>query len=144
MAPLAQETVKYSEQEEKLFRELDKGIDDMEQGNTIPHEEAMRQIRERLLKEYAIQVTCDKGSVRRCNRVGSQDEYHFEQNGYGKTARKQSGNLTGNSVQSKTTDNQRTPKIKAFIKSETKENVKKCIPLVSIQENQLLRGFFCV
>ena len=36
MAPLAQETVKYSEQEEKLFRELDKGIDDMEQGNTIP------------------------------------------------------------------------------------------------------------
>ena len=54
MAPLAQETVKYSEQEEKLFRELDKGIDDMEQGNTIPHEEAMRQIRERLLKEYAI------------------------------------------------------------------------------------------
>ena len=96
MAPLAQETVKYSEQEEKLFRELDKGIDDMEQGNTIPHEEAMRQIRERLLKEYAIQVTCDKGSVRRCNRVGSQDEYHFEQNGYGKTARKQSGNLSGN------------------------------------------------
>ncbi len=29
-----------------FFRELDKGIDDMEQGNTIPHEEAMRQIRE--------------------------------------------------------------------------------------------------
>ena len=28
MAPLAQETVKYSEQEEKLFRELDKGIED--------------------------------------------------------------------------------------------------------------------
>ena len=54
MAPLAQETVKYSEQEEKLFRELDKGIDDMEQGNTIPHEEAMRQLSERLLKEYAI------------------------------------------------------------------------------------------
>lgn len=30
MAPLAQETMKYTEQEEKLFRELDKGIDDME------------------------------------------------------------------------------------------------------------------
>lgn len=29
---------------ELFFRELDKGIDDMEQGNTIPHEEAMRQI----------------------------------------------------------------------------------------------------
>ena len=39
---------------ETLFSYLDKGIDDMEQGNTIPHEEAMRQIRERLLKEYAI------------------------------------------------------------------------------------------
>ena len=35
-------------------RELDKGIDDMENGNTILHEEAMRQIRERLLKEHAI------------------------------------------------------------------------------------------
>lgn len=31
---------------ELFFRELDKGIDDMEQGNTIPHEEAMTQIRE--------------------------------------------------------------------------------------------------
>lgn len=48
MAPLAQKTVKYNEQEEKIFRELDKGIDDMEQGNTIPHEEAMRLIRESL------------------------------------------------------------------------------------------------
>ena len=48
MAPLAQKTVKYNEQEEKIFRELDKGIDDMEQGDTIPHEEAMRLIRESL------------------------------------------------------------------------------------------------
>ena len=28
--------------------------------------------------------------------LGSQDEYHFEQNGYGKTARKESGNVSGN------------------------------------------------
>lgn len=48
MAPLAQETMKYTEQEEKLFRELDKGIDDMEKGNTMSHEDSMKQIRERL------------------------------------------------------------------------------------------------
>lgn len=53
MAPFVQETAKYSEQEEKLFRESDKGIDDMEKVNTIPHEDAMRQICERL-KGYAI------------------------------------------------------------------------------------------
>ncbi len=53
MAPLVQETNKYTEQEERLFRELDRGIDDMEQGNTIPHENAMKQIRERL-KEHAV------------------------------------------------------------------------------------------
>lgn len=53
MAPLVQETAKCSEREEKLFRELDKGIDDMEKGNTIPHEDAMKQIRERL-KGYAV------------------------------------------------------------------------------------------
>lgn len=69
MAPLAQETMKYTEQEEKLFRELDKGIDDMEKGNTMSHEDSMKQIRERL-KKYAVQVTNDKGSNRRCCRNG--------------------------------------------------------------------------
>ena len=29
---------------EELFRELDKGIRDMEQGNVTPHEETMRMI----------------------------------------------------------------------------------------------------
>ena len=37
----------------KLFRELDKGIDDMEKGNTMSHEDSMKQIRERL-KKYAV------------------------------------------------------------------------------------------
>lgn len=53
MASLVQETIKYNEQEKKLFCELDRGIDDMEQGNTVPHEDAMKQIRERL-KGYAV------------------------------------------------------------------------------------------
>ena len=53
MAPLAQKTMKYTEQEEKLFREWDKGIDDMEKGNTMSHEDSMKQIRERL-KKYAV------------------------------------------------------------------------------------------
>ena len=30
---------------EELFRELDKGIRDMEQGDVIPHEQMMREIR---------------------------------------------------------------------------------------------------
>lgn len=33
---------------EELFRELDKGIRDMEQGNVISHDECMKQIREEL------------------------------------------------------------------------------------------------
>lgn len=33
---------------EELFRELDKGIRDMERGDVIPHDEAMRQIRKEL------------------------------------------------------------------------------------------------
>ncbi|MCI7168887.1 hypothetical protein MSB04_00440 [bacterium] len=53
MAPLVQETMKYTEQEEKLFRELDKGINDMEKGNILSHEDSMKQIRERLEK-YAV------------------------------------------------------------------------------------------
>lgn len=48
MAPLLKEERKYTQQEEKLFHELDKGIDQMEQGEVVPHEEAMRIIRERV------------------------------------------------------------------------------------------------
>jgi len=33
---------------EDLFRELEKGIRDMEQGDVIPHDECMKQIREEL------------------------------------------------------------------------------------------------
>ena len=37
-----------SQQRERLYREVDKGIRDMEQGHVIPHEEAMRTIRARV------------------------------------------------------------------------------------------------
>ena len=37
-----------SEQELKLYQELDKGIEDMENGRTVSHDEAMKQICERL------------------------------------------------------------------------------------------------
>ncbi len=53
MASLITEKEKYDKQEEKLFIELDKGIDDMEQGNIMPHEEAMKLIREKI-NSYAI------------------------------------------------------------------------------------------
>lgn len=53
MASLAQKQKELSEQEEQLYRELDKGLDDMEQGRTISHDEAMKQIRERI-KSYAL------------------------------------------------------------------------------------------
>ena len=33
---------------EELFKELDKGICDMEEGRVIPHDECMKQIREEL------------------------------------------------------------------------------------------------
>lgn len=54
MAPLAQENIKFNKKEEQILHKLDKGIEDMEQGNTIPHEEAMRQIREKVLKRYEV------------------------------------------------------------------------------------------
>lgn len=34
-------------QEKKLYKELDKGIDDMENGRVVPHEEAMKKLMER-------------------------------------------------------------------------------------------------
>lgn len=41
------------ESESRLFEELDKGIDSMENGRTVPHDKAMQMIREKL-KEYAV------------------------------------------------------------------------------------------
>ena len=40
-------------QEMQIFKELDKGIDDMEAGRVIEHDEAMRILKERV-KQYAI------------------------------------------------------------------------------------------
>jgi len=48
MAPLIQKQYELSKQEVKLYKELDKGIDDMERGRTIPHDEAIKQISERI------------------------------------------------------------------------------------------------
>lgn len=42
-----------TESESRLFEELDKGIDSMENGRTVPHDKAMQIIREKL-KEYAV------------------------------------------------------------------------------------------
>ncbi|MDD3362399.1 MAG: hypothetical protein PHW34_12070 [Hespellia sp.] len=36
--------------EKELYSELDKGIDDMEQGRTYPHEETMKIVREKIGK----------------------------------------------------------------------------------------------
>lgn len=52
MAPLIKKE-EISEQQKKLFKELDKGIDDMEKGNMLTHEEAMKRIRQRI-KPYAV------------------------------------------------------------------------------------------
>lgn len=43
----------HSEEETQIFKELDKGIDDMEEGRVIEHDEAMRILKERV-KQYAI------------------------------------------------------------------------------------------
>lgn len=53
MVSLANEKVKATEQEEFLYKELDKGIEDMTQGRTVPHDEAMQLIRERI-KTYGV------------------------------------------------------------------------------------------
>lgn len=53
MTSIAKRQMELLEQEEKLYRELDKGIDDMEQGRTIPHDEAMELMRERI-KSHAV------------------------------------------------------------------------------------------
>ena len=42
-----------TESESQLLEELDKGIDSMENGRTVPHDKAMQMIQEKL-KEYAV------------------------------------------------------------------------------------------
>ena len=42
-----------ADSESQFFKELDKGIDSMENGRTVPHDKAMQMIREKL-KEYAV------------------------------------------------------------------------------------------
>lgn len=45
--------IEVMESESRLYEELDKGIDSMENGRTVPHDNAMQMIREKL-KEYAV------------------------------------------------------------------------------------------
>ena len=42
-----------SKKETELYKALDKGINDMENGCVVPHDEAMKMIRERL-KDYGL------------------------------------------------------------------------------------------
>lgn len=44
---------------EEILRALDKGIDDMENGRTVPHEQAMEIVRQRL-KEYALKTMSEQ------------------------------------------------------------------------------------
>ena len=53
-------------QEMQVFKELDKGIDDMETGRVIEHDEAMRILKERVKQQDWNQIL----------RLGT--EYHFE------------------------------------------------------------------
>ena len=46
-ATLLKKTAEFCRQQEEFFRELDKGIRDMEQGNVIPHDEFMKQMCEK-------------------------------------------------------------------------------------------------
>ena len=41
-------TLGKNDEQEEFFKELDKGIDDMENGRVLPHEETMKIIGERL------------------------------------------------------------------------------------------------
>lgn len=48
MALVTERDSDFKQQREQLYRELDRGIRDMEQGDLIPHDEAMRVMRMRL------------------------------------------------------------------------------------------------
>ena len=49
-ATLTKEAMELRKQREEFFRELDKGIRDLEQGNVISHEEFMKEMREKYKK----------------------------------------------------------------------------------------------
>ena len=51
MVAVVEETV--SKDEVQLFTELDKGIDDMEAGRLTPHEDTIKEVKERL-REYVL------------------------------------------------------------------------------------------
>ena len=51
-ATLTKEVMEFRKQREEFFKELDKGIRDMEQGNVMSHEEAMKSIYEELGLPY--------------------------------------------------------------------------------------------
>lgn len=53
MALLLQEENKMTYQEQLLFEQLDKGIEDMEHGRIVSHDDAMQIIMERL-QEYEL------------------------------------------------------------------------------------------
>ena len=48
MTSLAEETIKMHDMEKELLKELAKGIDDIENGRTISHEDAMQALYEGL------------------------------------------------------------------------------------------------
>lgn len=53
MAVVEQTRPAEKSQEMQIFKELDKGIDDMEAGRVIDHDEAMRILKERV-NQYAL------------------------------------------------------------------------------------------
>lgn len=48
MSPIEKENIDLEKREKELFGMLDKGIDDLENNRIVPHDEAMKIIRERL------------------------------------------------------------------------------------------------
>ena len=49
MSSLAEDTDRqWKENEKEILKALDKGLDDLENGRTVPHEELMQQIRKQI------------------------------------------------------------------------------------------------
>ena len=48
MAPMERGNIELEERERELFHLLDKGMDDVENNRIIPHDKAMKMIREKL------------------------------------------------------------------------------------------------
>lgn len=53
MASVDNKADPWSEKEKKVFRELDKGIDDLENDRILPHEDTMKLLREKV-KSYVL------------------------------------------------------------------------------------------